>query len=201
MTPVAALLAAMTLALAHAESPRTYRSDLRVATIKTALGVVREGPAEVLERAHEYARALDRGACSSPVMRLKVECLLTAGQRYCRNKRGVDGRRCQVSMDIAMSNVLADRQLVATERRYEILRLHRDPRRELAREVRRVQGSLAVDFRLRMGTAADKDDETLARNIDRYCLLTADTTSLAWQACASSLVWFIGRRQTAKRAE
>ena len=46
-----------------------------------------------------------------------------------------------------------------------------------------------------MGEHADENDDVLAKNIDRYCVQTADTTSLAWQACASSLVWFIGTRQ------
>jgi len=173
----------------------THRVDQRVAYLKQALQAVRETPPDLLERASEYARVLDRGACSSSAMRLKVECLMTAAQRYCRNKKAADARRCPIYMDVAVSNVLADRQLVSTDRRYELMRRYRDPRRELAREVQQVQGALAVDFRLRMGEVKADDDDRLAKNIDRYCVLTADTTSLAWQACASSLVWFIATRQ------
>lgn len=186
--------AALILLLA-VNADNTHRVDQRVAYLKQALQAVRETPPDMLDRASEYARVLDRGACSSSVMRLKVECLMTAAQRYCRNKKAADARRCPVYMDLAVSNVLADRQLVSTDRRYELMRRFRDPRRELAREVRQVQGALVVDFRLRMGDVADSNDDLMAKNIDRYCVLTADTTSLAWQACASSLVWFIGTRQ------
>jgi len=194
----ALLLLSIAAATAHAQPEQTYRADLRVAYLKAALGAVRETPAETLDRAYEYARVLDRGACASAAVRLKVECLMTAARRYCKNKKAADARRCPIYMDLAMSNVLADKQLITTDRRYEIMRRYRDPRHELAHEVRRVQGALAVDFRLRMGKVGDEKDDALAKHIDQYCVLTADTTSLAWQACASSLVWFITREQPKK---
>jgi hypothetical protein len=181
---------------AHAaDSSDTYRADLRVGYLRAALETVRETPRDTLDRAFEYARVLDRGACSSAVIRLKVECLMTAAARYCKNKKAADAKRCPTYMDLAASSVLAERQLITTDRRYEILRRHRDPRRALMADLRRVQGALAVDFRLRMGAAGDGDDATLAKNIDRYCVLTADSTSYSWQACTSSLVVFIGARQ------
>ncbi len=180
-------------------TPETHRADQRVAYLRQALEAVRETPRETLDRATEYARVLERGACSTAVMRLKVECLMTAAQRYCRSKKAADARRCPIYMDLAVSNVLADHQLVPSDRRYELMRRYRDPRRELAHEVQRMQGALAVDFRLRMGESADASDDSLAQKIDRYCVQTADTTSLAWQACASSLVWFISTRQAPKR--
>ena len=77
-----------------------------------------------------------------------------------------------------------------TARRYELMKGAKDPRAELKREMRRIQGALAVDLRLHMGGASD-DDADVARHIDRFCLTTADATSLSWQACASSLVWFL----------
>jgi hypothetical protein len=65
----------------------------------------------------------------------------------------------------------------------------KDYRRELARESRRLAGALAVDFRLRMGDAAD--DARLARSIDQYCLASADENAMPWQTCVASLLWFI----------
>jgi hypothetical protein len=183
------------LILLLAANVDTHRADRRVAYLAQALQAVRETPREQLDRATEYARVLDRGACSSATMRLKVECLMTAAQKYCKSKKAGDAHRCPIYMDVAVSNVLADRQLIPIDRRYELMRRFRDPRKELAREVRQTQGALAVDFRLRMGEHADDNDDILAKNIDRYCVQTADTTSLAWQACSSSLVWFIGTRQ------
>jgi len=181
----------------QAEPRQTHGAVDRVAYIKIALQAVRETPPDTLAQENEYARALSRGACSSAVPRLKVECLMTASRRYCRRRGESEARRCQAGMDVAVSNLLGDAQLIAPDKRYQIM-MRKDYRRELAREIRRIQGALAVDFRLRKGEA--EDDDSLAKNIDQYCLATADDTNLAWQTCVSSLVWFIGTASTAKEA-
>ena len=169
---------------------QTHRAELRIAHIEEALGALRQTPAAALAQENEYAHVLGRGACSSSVQRLKVECLMTASRRYCRNKGGAETQRCQADMDVILSNLLGDAQLIPIEKRYRIMTREKDYRRALAQELRRIQGALAVDLRLRMGDAAD--DATLARNIDRYCLVTTDENDMAWQTCVSSLVWFIG---------
>ena len=57
------------------------------------------------------------------------------------------------------------------------------------RERRRIQGTLAVDFRLHEGDAVDT--RAMAANIDRYCTGGVDDSMFSYQACVSSLVWFI----------
>ncbi|HEX8954138.1 MAG TPA: hypothetical protein VF945_19920, partial [Polyangia bacterium] len=111
-------------------------------------------------------------------------------RRFC--KRGeAELNGCLDVLDVVTANVLADEQWIAPERRYEIMRTHRDWRHELAAELRRAEGALAVDFHLREGDA--DDDAALARKIDHFCLVTSDETNLAWQTCAATLVWFIER--------
>jgi hypothetical protein len=182
-------LVLLAAARAGAEPKESHRAELRVQHIQAALEAIHETPAEELRRQDEYAQALGRGACSSGVERLKVECLMTASRRYCKKRGEAETRRCNAGMDVIVSNLLGDRQLISTEQRYQVMKQHKDYRRELARETRRIQGSLAVDFRLHTGTA--EDDATTAKNIDQYCLGTADETNLAWQTCVSSLVWFL----------
>jgi hypothetical protein len=172
---------------ASAHAAETHGTADRVAYIASALAAVQKAPREALQRADEYARALARGACASPSPRLSAECLMTAARRYCRDK----GADCAVTMDILVSNLLGESQLVPLARRYQIMTREKDYRRALARELRRAEGVLAVDFRLRAGDAGD--GVRLAAAIDRYCLGSADETNLAWQTCVSSLVWFIGR--------
>jgi hypothetical protein len=92
-------------------------------------------------------------------------------------------------MDVIVSNVLADRRLIPPARRYQIVRANADYRAALARELFRIQGELAVDFRLHGGEADAA--AKLASNIDRYCLASADEAKMSYQACVSSLVWFI----------
>lgn len=170
------------------ESAQPYRAEGRAAQIKGAIVALGEAPPALVKEGAGYARTLQRGACSAGAQRLQVECMIVALGRYCRD-RGEAAQKCALYMDIVASNVLADERLVPREKRYEIIRTNTDYRPALARELHRVQGALAVDFRLRSGDAEDPD--TLAKNIDRYCLTTGDDTHLAYQTCVSSLVWFI----------
>jgi hypothetical protein len=173
-----------------ATADETHRADQRAAHITNALAALRQTSPEALQQQNDYAHLLGRGACSSSVQRLKVECLMTASRRYCRKKSDADTQRCALDMDVIVSNLLGDVELVPIDKRYQIMTHYKDYRRELARELRRLQGALAVDFRMRSGDAAD--DAELARKIDRYCLATTDENNLPWQTCVSSLVWFIG---------
>jgi hypothetical protein len=191
------VLALLMVSASGATPPVTHGAVERVAYVKAALAAVAATPSEVLNQSIEYARVLARGACSSGAQRLKVECLMTATRRYCKNRGEAEASRCQLDLDVIISNVLADEQLISAERRYQIMRANRDYRRALAHELRRIQGALAVDFRLRMGEA--EDDDSLAKHIDQYCLSSSDETNLAWQTCVSSLVWFI--RSAAKDGE
>lgn len=177
-----------------AEPPLPFGTEARVAHIAGALGAVAGASPAALKEGTDYARVLDRGACSAGAARLRVECLLVAIQRYCHD-RG-DSPSCALYMDVVVSNVLADRRLIPPSRRYEIVRANVDYRLALGREIRRIEGTLAVDFRLQTGAA--EDGPTMARNIDRYCLkgevrapALPDRDALSYQACVSSLVWFI----------
>lgn len=178
-------LSAVTLWLAA--EPASYARPQRVAYLDAALAAVQGARPELLAQGAEYAGVMERGACASSAVRLKVECLMTAARKFCKGREA----GCATVMDVVVSNVLAEAQLVSTERRYDIMREHRDWRAELGRELRRLQGALAVDFKLR--TAGAAASESLGARIDGYCVAAADKSNLAWQVCASSLVWFIGR--------
>jgi hypothetical protein len=115
--------------------------------------------------------------------------MMVATRRYCHDRGDAEARRCPAYMDVVVSNVLADERLIPPDERYRIVRENVDYRPALARELRRIQGTLAVDFRLRTGEA--QDDGALAAKIDGYCLSSADETKLSYQSCVSSLVWFI----------
>jgi hypothetical protein len=195
----AALVAGLLTASAGgaAEPPLPFGSESRVAHIAAALAAVSAAPRAVLKEGADYARVLDRGACSAGAARLRVECLLVAMQRYCHDRGGeAEARSCALYMDVVVSNVLADRRLIPPARRYEIVRTNVDYRPALARELRRIEGTLAVDFRLQ--TSEAEDGPTMARNIDHYCLAgdfrspaLPGRDALSYQACVSSLVWFI----------
>jgi hypothetical protein len=179
-----------------AEPPLPFGAESRVAHIAGALGAVGAASPALLKEGADYARVLDRGACSAGAARLRVECLLVAVQRYCHDRGDAEARTCALYMDVIVSNVLADRRLIPPTKRYEIIRANVDYRPALARELHRIEGTMAVDFRLRMGEA--EDGPTMARNIDRYCLAgdirspaLPEHDALSYQACVSALVWFI----------
>lgn len=167
-----------------------YAPAARVSHLTAALAAVRRTPADVLVQAYQYVAVYERGSCSSSSERLRVECMMTASRRFCQKRPAAEAADCALYLDVVTSNLLAEKRLVPTERRYEIMKRVRDWRAEVGRELKRQQGELAVDFRLRMGEP--KDDAELAKNVDAYCLQTPDATGLSWQVCASSLLWFIG---------
>jgi hypothetical protein len=182
------ILAVMLLAWpAGGDGPRPFAAESRAVHIAGALGAVGEAAPEALKEGADYARTLDRGACSAGAERLRVECLVVAARRYCQGR--ADAPRCALYMDVIVSNVLADRRLIPPGRRYQIVRANADYRAALAREIFRIQGELAVDFRLHGGEADTA--AKLASNIDRFCLARADEAKMSYQACVSSLVWFI----------
>jgi hypothetical protein len=186
------LLASAVLASAAsaADAPPLYARESRVAHIEAALVALEVAPAAVLRAAYEHARALEQGACSVGAVRLRVECLLVASRRYCESTTNEKSTRdCSLYMDILVSNVLAERFLISRERRYEIIAGNIDYRPALIRELRRVQGTLAVDFRLHAQNR--RTSAAMASDIDRYCHATADENRISYQICVSSLVFFI----------
>jgi hypothetical protein len=168
---------------------QTYAPAARVAHLEQVIGAVKRTPGEVLAQAYQYVAVYERGACSSSSERLRVECMMTAARRFCQKRPKAELNDCGLYLDMVVSNLLAEKRLVPTERRYEIMRRSHDWRREVGRELKRMQGELAVDFHLRMGEASDP--HALATDVDTFCLQTPDETGLSWQICASSLLWFV----------
>jgi hypothetical protein len=186
------LLALLLLAGDHPAAAASYERSTRVAYVQSALEAVRNTKTETLDQAYNYLSAMERSACSSAVERRRVDCLITAARRHCRTRPRAEAPSCALYADVIASNVLAEKQLLTTEQRYEMMRRQKDYRSALKAYVRRVQGTLATDFKLatRSGPAAPE----LADHIDRYCLATADVSNLSWQTCVTSLVWFIERQ-------
>ncbi len=169
----------------------TYETSARVPYLEAALAAVREAKPAVLDQAYSYLSAMDRGACAAGNNeRLHTDCLITAARRFCRTGGKPEGGRCPLFMDVIASNVMAERELIPEEQRYAMMQKTKDYRVELLRQVRRLQGSLAVELGLSAGTRG----AAAPGEIDRYCLATADKSRLSWQSCAAALVWFIGRR-------
>jgi hypothetical protein len=186
---VSALVLLMLAAAPPAAVTQTYAPGARQAHLEQVIGAVKRTPPEVLVQAYQYVAVYERGSCSSSSERLRVECMMTAARRFCQKRPKAELGDCGIYLDMVVSNLLAEKKLVPTERRYEIMRHARDWRREVGRELKRIQGELAVDFHLRMGEA--QEPNALARDIDGYCLQTPDQTGLSWQVCASSLLWFV----------
>jgi hypothetical protein len=173
-----------------AEPPRPYAASARAAYLKDVLSALKAAPPSELKQGLEYARAMEQGACSAGAERLRVDCLVVAVRRYCHDHPGESGQRCPFLMDAVVSRVLAEAELIPTDERYRIVRENEDYRPALAREIHRIQGTLAVQLRLREGLR-EEDLGALAAGIDHFCLSYADETRLSYQTCAVSLAWFI----------
>lgn len=189
------LVAAVALVAANAaaaDPSAPYGAAARVSHIEGVLTALGHATAAELTEGSDFARALARGACAGGAERLRVECLTVAVRRYCHDRTGEVAQRCPLAMDILVSRILAEEQLIPLEKRYQIIRENRDYRAALAHEIHRLEGTLAVDFHLRAGVPATTNDaKTLAPAIDRYCLASTDETKLSYPTCVSSLVWFL----------
>lgn len=177
------------LALLLAAPAQTYAPQARQQHLEKVIGAVKRSGRDVLSQAYQYVAVYERGSCASSSERLRVECMMTAAKRFCQKRPATEAADCGLYLDMVVSNLLAEKRLVPTERRYEIMRRSREWRRDVGRELDRIQGELAVDFHLRHGDP--KTDAQLARDVDAYCLKTPDATGMSWQVCASSLLWFV----------
>src|SRR5689334_13960346 len=136
------------LLLALAAKPQAaYAPELRQAHMVEVLGALKHTPPDVLVQAYQYVAVYERGACSSSSERLRVECLLTAAKRFCQKRPHTEAADCALYSDTVVSSLLAEKREIPVEKRYDIMKRTRDWRHEMARELRRNQGALAVDFR------------------------------------------------------
>jgi len=176
-------------AVIAATPPARYEEAVRAAHLEQALTAIQEAKPAVLNQGQAYASAMERSACSSDNERLRADCLITAARRFCKSGAGrAEGKRCPLFMDVIASNVLAERELISTAQRYQIMRREKDFRKAINRQLQHRYGTLAVELRLA------GSEGPLGARIDRFCQATADRSNLAWQTCAAALVWFIGRR-------
>ena len=145
-------------------------------TSTRALAAVRATPAETLAQASDYARELMRRASCASERRAarSVECLMTAARRYCRQARRA--RRSAAPSTWTSSSATSSATGSSSRTREALPDHDAAPRTTAASwrdETRRIQGALAVDFRLRMGRRATTT-RAWPRGIDRYCLATGD---------------------------
>jgi hypothetical protein len=169
-----------------------YSGEERAARVQLLLDVVERTPPELLARAYQHVATAERGACAAGTRRIRVECVIAAARKFCETQDSLQD--CLVYQDVIVSNVLAEPHWVPATRRYEIMKQAKDWRREVAREIRRHQGVLAADLRLRTKGSLATTRE-LGRAIDDYCASSAFETGLSWQICAASLVWFIAVKE------
>jgi hypothetical protein len=196
-TAMTTAMAALVLALPPAGVGKPaagawYERSARVLYVQAALEAVRGTRPEALDQAYNYLAAMERSACASAVERRRVDCLISAARRYCRTRPRGEAQSCALYADVIASNVLVEKHLLTPQQRYEMMRTQKDYRAALKAYVRRVQGTLATDFKLatRAGPAAAE----LAGHVDGYCLATADVSNLSWQTCVTALIWFIARQ-------
>jgi hypothetical protein len=182
------LVVLFALAVAGAQGS-SYAPAVRVDYVQSALAAVRGARAESLEQAYNYLSAMERSACAAGAEWRRVDCLISAARRHCGGRPPAEARSCTLYADVIVSNLLAEKHLVSTQQRYAMMR-QKDYRRALKIYVRRLQGTLATDFKLATRTAG----AALPGDIDRYCRTTADVSHLSWQSCVAALVWFIGRQ-------
>jgi len=197
-----ALLALLALLIAalplRAEEPATgdaaspYRTEVRVRGIAAALEAMRSIDDARLLNAYRYLLFVERSQCRAPLLSLKIECLMEAATRNCRTGTDAQRRVCQTVSDVLISNRLGEDTLISQEEKLDLMKAQGKGtfRERFERELRRRYANLALEMSLK--AAPDElEGEQLAQTIESYCRRVSSTREVAWQHCASAIVWFV----------
>jgi hypothetical protein len=180
---------AIAVALCGAAAPvaadRSYTRPARLAYLARALRSVRELGAELValdDGLHTDARRRCRAEVAEP----SVACLIAAARARCDGGPSARRPACHLAADVAVTNLLAESELVDEATRMRLVNSGGDYRGAMRVELARRRAGLVADLALSQpGSEAD-----LPARIDRFC--ASRDRDLAWQRCAAAVVWYIG---------
>ena len=193
---IAGLIAVAPGASGVAPAPNAERR----ATIRDTIEALRSMAEQERLDTYNYIYAVERNQCQAPLRSLKIDCLLEAARRNCRQRRGLARRRCRLVSDTIVANRFSEPRFLSRSTRYRIMKEHRNYRAELLAELRRRYARLATGLYLEFPVSADAPTADLAASIDAYCLqIAGQRRRLSWSHCVAAVVWFIGTRSTPSR--
>ena len=177
--------------LSFAAGPQeTYDENSRINYIEKGLRAVSEEALGSKLDVLRTLRAMGSAKCRAATLTLKLSCLLESAQEICRASKS---KGCLAISDLVISNYMNEEEFLTRRDLLTTLR-HVSGATDhtttilMSRYARNAAEMLSTDAR----KCGDDDFGCLSKGINRYCESQGRLKGLSWNACASSIVWFIG---------
>ena len=194
MTLKSLLIAAALLLLpASGQTQGVYASESRTQYIAQALAALRDTPDEALRNLYKYIHVVERNGCRAPTESLRLDCMLEAARRNCKQPDATARERCDRISDVMVINRLGEEDFIPKRVAHKIMEGQSDYRGALLDELRDQYAELVTELSTVSGEAQQLADAgKLPKAIDAYCVSHAPARNLTWQQCTAAIVWFIG---------
>lgn len=194
MTLKSLLIAAALLLLpASGQTQAVYSSESRAQYITQTLAALRETPDQTLRNLYKYIHVVERNGCRAPTESLRLNCMLEAARRNCKQPDATARERCDRTSDVMVINRLGEPELIPKQVAHAIMARQSDYRPLLLDELRDRYAELVTELSMVSGEHEHfADAAKLSVAIDAYCVNHAPARNLTWQQCTAAIVWFIG---------
>lgn len=173
-----------------AKSSLSWDENNRIPYLKKALFAIRKAKEDDLENARKFVN-LTHNTCKSSLPDLKLSCMISGVNRYCKGRGDV--KICRYYGDVLMINRLNEGSFLKKRRRYEIMRTRKDYRKAFYEALMHRYAGIATQFYLLEDFSCKEDDwDCIAPILDRFCRDYNNRGKITYQTCAGALVWFIG---------
>ncbi len=185
--------AALLLLPASGQTQEVYSSESRTHYIAQAIAALSDSPDEALRNLYRYIYVVERNGCRAPTESLRLDCMLEAARRNCKQPDASAHERCDRISDVMVINRLSESDFIPKRVAYQIMERQSDYRGALLDELRGQYAELVTELRTVSGEDQQLADAAkLSKAIDAYCVNHAPARNLTWQQCIGAIVWFIG---------
>ena len=173
-----------------------YREDRRIAEIRAMISSFLETKSGHILDAETWVSNLAKTSCNSGLISLKIECLLTSGTNYCREKYGRKKfqDRCFKYMDVLIINSLSEGSFLSRKEKYQMVKKYKNFNKAVKRELMNRYGAVATSFAMSKEFKCGLENVAcFAEGVDNFCQRYSDEGRLTWQTCVGSLIRFTAR--------
>ena len=182
------------LAALNPQHQEVFEKTSRVQRIQDTLVGLTTTDSVVLNNTFNYLQIMERNACQSEALSLKISCLIAAAQKNCDDRKNKKNRpACLLYSDVIVANKLGESRFIPDKEKFRILKKTSKNQNGFLDALNQKYGVLATEFMLGPAEICQYNDfSCLALAIDDFCITTSNRKNLGWQHCSSALVWFLG---------
>ena len=169
-----------------------YGEDQRVFKIAKIIKAFQRTDRKFIVEDKIWADTAAKSLCSSSLLSLKLECLLSSAVEFCRDKyrKSEFFDSCKLYMDVLIVNSLSETSFISRREKFDILKRSKS-QEFLQQQLLSRYGEVATAYSMSPEFVCGLERvECFAAGIDRFCRENSDRGRLTWQACVGALVRF-----------